>query len=143
MKTITRYGRPGKLCTNTQCLWLTGLFAIKAPIRRRAHCPSRIGNAEGGQAGKPRRAGRQAPICGVAALANDDGHWGRRTAPCIWTPGDPQRRWLFVQSFPYALRLDHQTNTRHVLHPIADRFGKAEKFPTARAAMMLEHQGMA
>jgi len=60
---------------NRQCIWLTGLLVIEASFRRRADCPAKTDNEEGGQAGKPRRAGRQVPICGVAVLANGNDHW--------------------------------------------------------------------
>jgi len=58
----------GKLCTNRWRLWLTGLFAIKALARRRAHCPSRGGNAECGQTRQPLRAGRQGPSAVLQSL---------------------------------------------------------------------------
>jgi len=78
----------GYLCTNRWHLWLSGLFTVTTQRRRRADCPSRRCNTERGQTRKPRRAGRQAPICCVAALVKGYGH-SLRAAPCICTLGEP------------------------------------------------------
>jgi len=56
-RSLTTGGWPGNLCTNRWCLWLTSLFAIEAPSRRRAHCPPRGGNDECGQTREPHTGG--------------------------------------------------------------------------------------
>ena len=85
-------------------LWPTGIVSVKARFRSRSGATSRKGNAEGGNPGRPLRAGVAVSIGGVATLANGI-HQSRRASPCRYCRQRPQSDGYWF---------------RGSLHPLAD-----------------------